>query len=361
MKTVIWRYILLLIKIKKVFVLSIWVLLIASNIIIAQNNTLIVSAFFGLDDGLLNGQDGMPVNFKYSIDGTTLSASDFEVVSSAGNTTQPRIAALGPANENGENRTVLLIGDFGTAGTNPPVKVRIVDDLYTMDKLPEESAWSEVINLNGSYTTNIVPLADGPSMFFAQKINGSIDECESESSQTIQVAWDGGITPHINGDTEGDLFKYYIGYSDSSGVLIPHKPISISDINDNDNFHQLCFSTQDSILKISIMEEVVKDPNGDPNLYNEIEVSYGLNTVGIHDLSSESKSKHKVFLNPFSDNLNIVNLRGNEYFIMYNLSGQKVLEEGNHNLLNLKSLTSGIYFLTIESNFKRTTLKLIKK
>ena len=38
--------------------------------------------------------------------------------------------------------------------------------------------------------------------------------------------------------------NYYIGYSDSSGVLIPHAPISIADINDNDNFHQLCFSTR---------------------------------------------------------------------------------------------------------------------
>ena len=55
--------------------------------------------------------------------------------------------------------------------------------------------------------------------------------------------WDAGITPYISGDTESDLFQYYIGYSDNSGVLIPI-PISIADIDDNrDNFHQLCFST----------------------------------------------------------------------------------------------------------------------
>ena len=42
------------------------------------------------------------------------------------------------------------------------------------------------------------------------------------------------IPPHISGDTESDLFQYYIGYSDSSGVLIPHIPISIADIDDND-------------------------------------------------------------------------------------------------------------------------------
>ena len=97
-------------------------------------------------------------------------------------------------------------------------------------------------------------------------------ECNS-GTQTIQVAWNGGITPYISGDTESDLFQYYIGYSDSSGVLIPHVAISIADINDNDNFHQLCFSTSDEIVKISMMAYTVEDPNHDPNLYSEIDVS----------------------------------------------------------------------------------------
>ena len=69
------------------------------------------------------------------------------------------------------------------------------------------------------------------------------------------------------------MFQYYIGYSDSSGVLIPHIPISIADIDDNDNFHQLCFSTSDEIVKISMMANTVEDPNHDPNLYSEIDVS----------------------------------------------------------------------------------------
>ena len=42
-------------------------------------------------------------------------------------------------------------------------------------------------------------------------------------------------------------FQYYVGYSDSSGVLIPHAS------RDNDNFHQLCFSTSDEIVKISMI------------------------------------------------------------------------------------------------------------
>ena len=58
-----------------------------------------------------------------------------------------------------------------------------------------------------------------------------------------------------------------------NNFLTPHVPISIADINDNDNFHQLCFSTSDEIVKISMIANTVKDPNHDPNLYSEISFS----------------------------------------------------------------------------------------
>ena len=34
---------------------------------------------------------------------------------------------------------------------------------------------------------------------------------------------------------------------------------SIADIDDNDNFHQLCFSTSDDIIKVSMMANKVED------------------------------------------------------------------------------------------------------
>ena len=239
----------------------------------------IVSAFFGLDNvlpGLLCNQpgsqlDGMPVNFKFPLDVSSLSETDFEVVDRLGNVHTPNCVSLAPANENGENRSVLLLGEFGTAVTNPPVEVRVIGDLFTTDTISGESACSEIINLNGITTTNVISLDDGPSLFFAQKIDGNLNECNS-GTQTIQVAWNGGITPYISGDTESDLYQYYVGYSNSSGDLTPHIPISIADINDNDNFHQLCFSTSDEIVKVSMMANTVEDPNHDPNLYSEIDV-----------------------------------------------------------------------------------------
>ena len=46
-------------------------------------------------------------------------------------------------------------------------------------------------------------------------------------------------------------------------------------------FHQLCFSTSDEIVKISMMANTVEDPNQDPNLYCEIDVSYCTTTTSI--------------------------------------------------------------------------------
>ena len=342
------------------------VITILTFVLNAKSQDTLVSAFFGLDNalpGLLCNQpgsllDGMPVNFKFPLDASSLSETDFEVVDSLGNIHTPICVSLAPANENGENRTVLLLGEFGTAVTNPPVEVRVVGDLFTTDTFSGESACSEIINLNGINTTNVIPLADGPSLFFAQRIDGNLNECNS-GTQTIQVAWNGGVTPYISGDTEPDLFQYYIGYSDSSGVLIPHVPISIADINDNDNFHKLCFSTSDEIVKIAMMANTVEDPNQDPNLYNEIDVSSCNPFTSVEDNLNEKR--YKIYPNPFSDEIIIENLRGDEYFIIYDFFGRNIIEGKCLGAINMPETKSGIYYLTIINNSNQITYKLIKR
>ncbi len=67
----------------------------------------------------------MPVNFIFPLDSSSLSETDFEVIDSLGNIYTPSCVFLAPANEDGENRTVLLLGEFGTAITNPPVEVEL--------------------------------------------------------------------------------------------------------------------------------------------------------------------------------------------------------------------------------------------
>ena len=45
----------------------------------------------------------MPVNFKFPLDVSSLSETDFEVIDSLGNLHTPMCVSLVPANENGEN------------------------------------------------------------------------------------------------------------------------------------------------------------------------------------------------------------------------------------------------------------------
>ena len=346
----------------------------------------LVSAFFGLDNALpsiLCNQlgsllDGMPVNFRFPLDSSSLSGTDFEVVDSLGNIHIPICARLAPANENGENRTVLLLGEFGTAATNPPVEVRVVGDLLTIDIISGESACSEVVNLNGISTTNIIPLADGPSLFFAQRIDGNLNECSS-GTQTIQVAWNGGITPYISDDNESDLFQYYIGYSESAGDLVPHVPISIADINDNDNFHQLCFSTSDEIVKISMMANTVEDPNHDPNLYSEIDVSscdggeiLKVPNINVPANNFTLKDNYPNPFNPITNisydlpedsfvNITIYDMRGNVVNNLVNAkqsSGYKSVQWNAKDNLG-QPLSAGVYLYSIETKGFRQTKKMI--
>ena len=175
--------------------------------------------------------------------------------------------------------------------------------------------------------------------------------------QTIQVAWNGGVTPYISGDVESDLFQYYTGYSDSSGVLVPHAPISIADINDNDNFHQLCFPTTDEIVKISMLANTVEDPNHDPNLYSEIDVSTCTpSTIVEDDLFEEG---YQIYQNPFTDEIFVENLRGDECFIVHDFL-RNVLEGKCLGPVQMPATNSGMYFLTILNKTNQTTFKLVK-
>ena len=347
----------------------------------------LVSGFFGLDNALpslllcnqLGDQlDGMPVNFKFPLDERSLSETDFEVLDSLGNIHIPTCVSLAPANENGENRTVLLLGEFGTAITNPPVEVRVVGDLFTTNTISGESVCSETINLNGVTTRNIIPLADGPSLFFAQRIDGSLNECNS-GTQTIQVAWNGGVTPYISGDAESDLFQYYVGYSETSGVLSQHVPISIADIDDNDNFHQLCFSTSDEIVKISMMANTVEDPNHDPNLYSEIDVSScdGGESLRVPNLNVPANNfiLKDNYPNPFNPLTTIsyeLLADGIVNIVIYDLIGKKIktLVSGfqtsgskniNWNATNNQGqpVSAGVYLYSIEAGDFRQTKKMI--
>ena len=72
-------------------------------------------------------------------------------------------ATLRPAGDVDENRTVLLIGEFGNADDDPPVKVLIVDDLFS------DATDSPQVNFRGTQVS-VIPLDAGPEIILAAAV-----------------------------------------------------------------------------------------------------------------------------------------------------------------------------------------------
>ena len=70
---------------------------------------------------------------------------------------------------------------------------------------------------------------------------------------------------------------------------------------------------------------------------------------------------YKIYPNPFSDEIFVENLLGNEYFIIYDLLGRNIIEGKCLGTIKIPSVNSGIYYLTILNNTNQTTYKLIKR
>ena len=239
----------------------------------------LLSAFFGLDNGLLRvanricpgaaGKDGMPVIFSTEVDHTTLQAGDFEVIKASGERGTMHCASFLPATDAGELRTVLLVGDFGDADADPPASVRILGHVHSIDG---------TLDFNGA-TVAVTPLDPGPSMIMAEILSNDMRDVglgirrtrgtscpEDGVAQAIRVVWAGGVT--LEGGDEpgqdvGALYRVTVEASD--GTQRDVTPIALADLGDGDNNHLLCLETEDRPLSVFFPAGVLTDPNDDLN------------------------------------------------------------------------------------------------
>ncbi len=246
----------------------------------------LISAFFGLDNGLpmganvlclgAGGQDGMPVVLSRTIDPETLDPEDFSVTTSAGVENIPHCVTLRPATDAGEGRTVLLIGEFGNAPDGPPARVRIVGDLMS------GKAAGEQINFRGA-EVHVIPLEDGPSLVWAEivdkdvwSVRGRGTACPSGSQQVVRVTWAGGVRLPGRaepGDPERALYRVNVTHPDGSTEAIT--PAALADLNDNDNNHLLCLDTLRPATAVTFPAGHLVDPNGDLNPATQVSVWQG--------------------------------------------------------------------------------------
>lgn len=247
-----------------------------------QQEARLLSAFFGLDNNLpfaanrlcwgASGEDGMPVVFSQTLDADTLQPEDFEVTSKSGEVHTPKCVTLRPAQDAGELRTVLLIGEFGDAPDNPPLSAKVVGELL--------SDGSPTINFKGTQV-DVTPLAEGPSLVLAEPVpkkqwtqETNSTRCPQGVRQIIRVTWNGGVRRPDRGEAgEAERKLYRVEVLQSDGFLAEVTPIALAELGDRDNNHFLCLDTGDPAVAVSFPEGRLVDPNGDQNPYTAVKVS----------------------------------------------------------------------------------------
>ncbi|MDX1697019.1 MAG: hypothetical protein R3308_01980 [Thiohalobacterales bacterium] len=246
----------------------------------------LLSAFFGLDNALPfrinrvcfggSGKDGMPVVFSHTLDADTLQPEDFNIVTRSGEASMPKCVTLRPAQDPGENRTVLMIGEFGSADDDPPASVQIVGEVLS-DGTPS-------VDFNGA-RVDVTPLAAGPSLVLAKALTEDewttktrSTSCPKDVKQVVRVTWNGGVRlPNGDdpGDTERQLYRVTVERADGPSDEI--SPVALADLKDRDNNHLLCLDTADPAIAVSFPGGHLVDPNMDLNPDTRVAVSRGGN------------------------------------------------------------------------------------
>ncbi len=245
----------------------------------AAQSAEMLSAFFGLDNALpwlsrlicraAPGADGMPVIFSTEIDHATMQAGDFRVVTASGEVGEVACVTLLPATDAGELRTVLLVGEFGSAETDPPATVEITGHLHDI---------GGSLDYRGAQI-GVTPLAPGPSLVMAEIADPEAqdmglglrrtdgDDCPRAGTvQAVRVVWAGGVTlanGNEPGAAEGALYQVTVRAGDGTQRTIT--PAALADLGDGDNNHLLCLDTADTPVAVSFPAGIFTDPNDDLN------------------------------------------------------------------------------------------------
>ncbi len=249
----------------------------------AEQSARPLSAFFGLDNKLpfganvlclgAGGEDGMPVVLSHTIKPDSLQAEDFRVVRQSGATNTPMCVTLRPAGDKDENRTVLLIGEFGNADDDPPVKVLIVDDLLS------DATDSPQVNFRGTQVS-VIPLKAGPEIILAAAVpkdiwslSGRGTSCPTATEQVVRVTWTGGVRlPNRDELGEAQRTLYKVSLTAANGSRSEVSPAALADLGDADNNHFLCLDTSTPATAVSFPAGHLVDPNGDLNADSKVMV-----------------------------------------------------------------------------------------
>lgn len=248
----------------------------------AQEGPSLLSAFFGLDESRQiavrtslvcqgpAGRDGMPVIFSHEIDPATLDADDFQITRASDELGRVGCVTLRPADDVGELRTALLVGQYGTAD-DAPARVEIVGDILSLDG---------TLNFKGT-NTNVIPLSAGPTLIMAENVPpnywslGGPGDCPRPGLRNmVRAVWAGGVTkPGGDEIDDKEAALYSVTVKRPDGTIVDVTPMAVGDLQDNDNNHELCLDVTGEPVSVSFPAGFLTDPNEDLNPQTQIAVS----------------------------------------------------------------------------------------
>ena len=169
-----------------------------------------------------------------------------------------------------------MIGEFGDAGDDPPMQVRVVGDLLSAGTMDEQ------VNFRGA-EVQVTPLEAGPTLVSAEVVPDEIwsmesrgSACPANSQQVLRVTWAGGVrlpSGDEPGDAERVLYRVTVTHPDGTSEEIT--PAALADLGDNDNNHLLCLDSTAAAMAVTFPGGHLVDPNGDLNAESRIAVTGG--------------------------------------------------------------------------------------
>ena len=166
-----------------------------------------------------------------------------------------------------------MIGEFGNADDDPPVKVLIVDDLLS------DATDSPQVNFRGTQVS-VIPLDTGPEIILAAAVpkdiwslSGRGTSCPTDTKQVVRVTWTGGVRlPNRDELGEAQRTLYKVSLTDADGSRSEVSPAALAELGDEDNNHFLCLDTTTPATAVAFPAGHLVDPNGDLNADSKVMV-----------------------------------------------------------------------------------------
>ncbi|MEM7159732.1 MAG: hypothetical protein AAF799_43225 [Myxococcota bacterium] len=210
-----------------------------------------------VDDPELDGLDSILVVFNVEVDAAALDPRVFVVSRATRGPVRPQRALLAPANEDDENRSVLLIGDFGEAtDEGQPTHVAVGGPLFSEDG-------NRLTGLGAA----IEPFAAPPRVLAATMLPSGPGRCEGHPTR-LRTYW----SDELRGVEPEDRARVRLRAKDGT----THHPVAFDDHASDyaeagqDNVLDLCIAVSTPILQILMEAGVFQDPAGHDNSMIEL-------------------------------------------------------------------------------------------